>query len=80
MNIIAANLGIDPDIWGTVMVMLVMLAALVAIPFLDRGREPPTTSTEAFDWRKRGVAFVAMGLFWILLIVGLLQNLLTAEG
>ena len=80
MNIIAANLGIDPDIWGTVMVMLVMLAALLLIPFLDRGREAPATSREAFDWRKRGAAFVAMGLFWILLIVGLLQNLLTAEG
>ncbi len=80
MNIIAANLGIDPDIWGTVLVMLVMLAALLLIPFLDRGREPPTTSREAFDWRKRGAAFVAMGLFWILLIVGLLQNVLTAEG
>jgi quinol-cytochrome oxidoreductase complex cytochrome b subunit len=80
MNIVAAQLGIDPDIWGTVVVMLLMLGALLFIPFLDRGKHAPSTSAEAFDWRKRGWAFLAMGLFWFLLIVGLVQNALTAEG
>ena len=80
MNIIFANLGIDPDIWGTVLVMGVMLLALVAIPFLDRGDDTPHTFRDAFNWRKRGPAFIAMGLFWVLLVVGLIVNQVTAEG
>jgi ubiquinol-cytochrome c reductase cytochrome b subunit len=80
MNIVFANLGIDPDIWGTVVAMLVMLVALLSIPFLDRGRSAPSTTAEAFNWRKRGLAFAAMGLFWVLLVVGLIVNAVSAEG
>jgi quinol-cytochrome oxidoreductase complex cytochrome b subunit len=80
MNIVAANFGIDPDIWGTMIGMGLMLLALVAIPFLDRGAHEPDSTASAFDWRKRGWAFFAMGIFWFVLIVGLLQNALTAEG
>ena len=32
--------GLDPDIWGTIMGMVLMTAALVAVPFLDRGGAP----------------------------------------
>lgn len=80
MNIVAANLGIDPDIWGTVIVMALMLVVLLAIPFLDRARSAPTSFAEAFNWRKRGFAFAAMGIFWILLLVGLFVNAVTGEG
>lgn len=80
MNILAAQFGIDPDIWGTMVVMLVMLGALLAIPFLDRGKFAPISRAEAFDWRKRGPAFVAMSIFWVLLVVGLVVNAVTAEG
>ncbi|MGZ6256499.1 MAG: hypothetical protein ACXWMB_05740, partial [Candidatus Limnocylindria bacterium] len=80
MNIVAANFGIDPDIWGTMIGMGLMLLALVAIPFLDRAPHEPDSTASAFDWRKRGWAFFAMGIFWFVLIVGLMQNALTAEG
>jgi len=80
MNIVFAQLGIDPDIWGTVLVMTVMLVVLVIIPFVDRGKHAPISRAEAFDWRKRGFAFAAMGIFWILLVVGLVVNAVTAEG
>lgn len=80
MNIVAANLGIDPDIWGTVIVMVLMLALLLSIPFLDRGKKAPDSRAAALDWRKRGFAFAAMGLFWVLLVVGLIVNAVTAEG
>jgi ubiquinol-cytochrome c reductase cytochrome b subunit len=80
MNIFAANLGIDPDIWGTVTAMAVLLIALLVIPFLDRGEHPPETSAAAFDWRVRGWAFLAFGVFWLVLMVGLFENAITAEG
>ncbi len=80
MNIVAAQLGIDPDIWGTMLVMLLMLGVLLAIPFLDRGKVAPLSRLEAFDLRKRGLAFAAMGIFWVLLVVGLVVNAVTAEG
>jgi Cytochrome b subunit of the bc complex len=80
MNIVFANLGIDPDIWGTMLVMGVMLIALLAIPFLDRGKDAPHSWAAAFDWRKRGLAFFAMGLFWVLLVVGLFVNQVTDAG
>ena len=80
MNILAAQFGIDPDIWGTMLVMLVMLGALLVIPFLDRGKHAPISRAEAFDWRKRGWAFAAMGIFWVLLVVGLIVNEVTSEG
>jgi len=80
MNIVAANLGIDPDIWGTMIGMLVLLGTLLVIPFVDRGAREPDSRASAFDWRKRGWAFVAMSIFWIVLLIGLIQNALTAEG
>ena len=80
MNIVAASLGIDPDIWGTVIAMVVMLGVLLLIPFLDRGLRAPLTRAEAFDWRKRGLAFAAMIIFWVILVVGLFENSVTAAG
>ena len=41
MNIIAANFGIDPDIWGAVIAMAVLLIALLIIPFVDRAEHEP---------------------------------------
>lgn len=80
MNIIAANLGIDPDIWGTLIAMTVLLVALLVIPFVDRGKSEPENTSAAFDWRKRGWAFLAMGVFWIVMIVGVIQNALAEAG
>ena len=59
--------------------MLVMLGVLLLIPFIDRGLRAPLTRGEAFDWRKRGFAFAAMILFWVVLIGGVLVNQFSAE-
>jgi quinol-cytochrome oxidoreductase complex cytochrome b subunit len=80
MNIIAANLGIDPDIWGSVIGMGLLLAVLVVIPFLDRAKHEPESRAAAFDLRQRGFAFVAMGIFWVVLLLGVVSNFLTEAG
>ena len=80
MNIIAANLGIDPDIWGTVIAMVVMLIALLVIPFVDRSEHEPESTSAAFSLRKRGFAFAAMIVFWVVLIVGVVQNAIAEAG
>ncbi|HYK95698.1 MAG TPA: cytochrome b N-terminal domain-containing protein [Candidatus Dormibacteraeota bacterium] len=80
MNIIAANLGIDPDIWGTLIAMTVLLVALLVIPFVDRGPKEPDSTAAALNWRKRGWAFLAMGVFWFVMIVGVIQNALAEAG
>jgi quinol-cytochrome oxidoreductase complex cytochrome b subunit len=80
MNIVAANFGIDPDIWGTVIGMGLMLAALLVIPFVDRGDKEPDGAAAAFNWRERGWAFLAIGIFWLLLIVGVVQNAISEAG
>jgi quinol-cytochrome oxidoreductase complex cytochrome b subunit len=80
MNIFAANLGIDPDIWGAMIGVAVLLVALLLIPFLDGGSHEPDNAEEAFSLRKRGWAFLAMAIFWVVLIVGVVQNQLTEAG
>ncbi|HEY3002930.1 MAG TPA: cytochrome b N-terminal domain-containing protein [Kribbellaceae bacterium] len=68
------RLGIDPDIWGTVVGMLLMLGALLAVPWLDRAEREPRGWREAFDLRQRGWAFAAVALFWLVMVVGSVQN------
>ena len=72
--------GWEPDIWGTVLGMLIMLGALVAIPWLDRGRTEPVSWREAFDLRKRGWAFAAVVIFWGTMIIGIVTNAVTPVG
>lgn len=80
MNIIAASFGVDPDIWGAVIAMLVLLVALLIIPFVDRADREPQSIAEAFDLRKRGFAFAAMIVFWVVLIAGVVQNAISEAG
>jgi quinol-cytochrome oxidoreductase complex cytochrome b subunit len=80
INVLAAKAGIDPDIWGTVIAMALMLGALVAIPFIDRGEKEPTSLKEAFDWRTRKWAFLAIILFWVVMIAGIIQNVIAGAG
>ena len=54
--------------------------ALVVIPFVDRGEMEPDSSAAAFNWRKRGWAFLAMGVFFLILIVGVVQNAIAEAG
>jgi hypothetical protein len=74
------KLGINPDIWGTIVGMVLLLGALVVIPFVDRGEREPDSSAAAFAWRKRGWAFLAMAVFWLVLIVGVVQNAIAEAG
>jgi quinol-cytochrome oxidoreductase complex cytochrome b subunit len=81
MNVfVGEHLGIEPDIWGSIIGMTLLTLALVAIPFLDRGEAEPGSRAEAFNWRKRGWAFAAMGLFWLILLVGIIQNAVSGAG
>ena len=80
MNIVAANFGIDPDIWGTVVAIFLMAVVLVVIPFVDRSDHEPGSTAAAFNLRKRGLAFLAMGVFWVLLIVGVVQSAIAEAG
>lgn len=81
MNVfVGEHLGITPDIWGTMIGMVLMLGTLLAIPYLDRSAHEPGTRAEAFNWRKRGWAFAAMGVFWLVFIIGVVQNALAGAG
>ena len=80
MNIVAANFGIDPDIWGTVAAIILMAVVLLVIPFVDRSDHEPGSTAAAFNLRKRGWAFLAMGVFWVLLIVGVVQSAIAEAG
>ncbi len=81
MNVFVHDVfGIDPDIWGTMVGMALMLGALLIIPFVDRGDRAPEGWTAAFNWRKRGWAFAAMAVFWIVMVIGVLQNAVAGPG
>jgi len=80
MNVIVANLGIDPDIWGSVLGMVLMFGSILVIPFLDRRTTEPRGWAAAFDLRKRGWAFSAMAIFWLILILGLVASAITEAG
>jgi hypothetical protein len=80
MNIIVANMGMDPDIWGTVIGMVLMFGALLVIPFLDRGDLEPQGWAAAFSLRKRGWAFLAMAIFWAVLVFGMIASAITGAG
>lgn len=57
--------------------MLLMLAALLVIPFVDLSDHEPGSAAEAFNLRRRGWAFLAMGVFWMVMVVGMMQNFVT---
>jgi quinol-cytochrome oxidoreductase complex cytochrome b subunit len=73
--------GLNPDIWGTVIGMVLMAVALIAIPYLDRGGpDEPHSWEQALSWHERGWAIVAMGAFWVILIIGSVVNIVTPVG
>jgi menaquinol-cytochrome c reductase cytochrome b subunit len=71
---------LEPDIWGTVVGMALMTAALVVVPFVDRSDHEPASWGEALDLHQRGWAFLAMAVFWVTLITGVLTNAITPVG
>jgi quinol-cytochrome oxidoreductase complex cytochrome b subunit len=75
MNVfVGEHLGIEPDIWGTVVGMALMAGALLVVPFVDRGDKEPASWQEAFNLRRRGWAFLAIAVFWTVMLVGIVQN------
>jgi len=71
---------LEPDIWGTILGIVLITVALVLIPFIDRSDVEPSSWGEALDLQKRGWAFLAMSLFWVILITGVLTNAITPKG
>ena len=72
--------GLEPDIWGTMLGILLMTVALVAIPFVDRGASEPTSWEEALSLRRRGWAYLALAVFWVILIIGTITNIVSPKG
>jgi quinol-cytochrome oxidoreductase complex cytochrome b subunit len=70
---------LEPDIWGTVMGMVLMTVVLVVIPFVDPGKLEPRGWNEGLSVR-RSWAFLAMALFWAILIIGVVTNIVTPVG
>lgn len=74
------DLGIEPDIWGTLVGMALMTLALIAIPFLDRGKAALSGWREVFDRPTRGWAWAAMAVFWLVMILGVVRNFFAEAG
>ena len=57
-----------------------MTFAVVAISFLDLGRTQLTSWRDALDRRTRGWAWLAMTVFWLVLILRMLRNFIAEAG
>jgi quinol-cytochrome oxidoreductase complex cytochrome b subunit len=77
---VAIVFHLEPDIWGTMLGMLLMTVALVLIPFVDRASSEPASWEEALSLRRRGWAYLAMAVFWVILIIGTITNIVTPKG
>jgi hypothetical protein len=51
-----------------------MAGALLVVPFVDRDDKEPASWREAFNLRSRGWAFLAIAVFWTVMLVGIVQN------
>lgn len=80
MNMFVEKLGLEEDIWGTAIGMALMLGSLIIIPFVDREENEPASIAEAFDLKKRGWAFLAIGIFWLVFVIGVISNILSGPG
>ncbi|MHB8604848.1 MAG: cytochrome b N-terminal domain-containing protein [Thermoplasmatota archaeon] len=76
----AGMIGVDPDIWGVAAGMGLMVLALLAVPFVDRGDQEPANTREAFRMKKRWAAFAAIALFWIVFLIGTITNIVSPVG
>jgi quinol-cytochrome oxidoreductase complex cytochrome b subunit len=74
------DLGIEPDIWGTMVGMAIMTVALLAIPFVDGGRTALKSWRDALDLRARRWAWLAMAAFWLVMILGVVRNFIAEAG
>jgi menaquinol-cytochrome c reductase cytochrome b subunit len=73
--------GLEPDIWGTVAGMVLVTGTLIAVPYLDRGGPyEPRSWGEALSLPRRGWAYLAIVVFWAILIIGVVTNLVTPVG
>jgi hypothetical protein len=77
---VAIVFHLEPDIWGTMVGMLLMTVALVLIPFVDRASSEPVSWAEALSLRRRGWAYLLMALFWVILIIGSITNIVSPKG
>jgi hypothetical protein len=47
---------------------------------VDRGTAEPQNWSEGLSLRRRGWAFAMMGLFWAIMIIGVVTNIVTPTG
>jgi quinol-cytochrome oxidoreductase complex cytochrome b subunit len=69
-----------PDIWGTLLGSIIMIGALALVPVVDRMRGEPSSWREAFDLRRRGLAFGLIAIFWVVMIIGLVTDVVSPIG
>jgi hypothetical protein len=79
-RLVAILFNLQPDIWGTVIGMVLMLGGVLAVPFVDRAKHEPRGWAEAFNLRERGWAFLAIGVFWVIMIAGVVTNAVSPIG
>ncbi len=60
--------------------MAAMTLALVAIPFLDKGKTQLTSWREALARRTHGWAWFAMAIVCLVLILGMVRNFFAEAG
>jgi quinol-cytochrome oxidoreductase complex cytochrome b subunit len=77
---VGEHLGLEPDIWGTLIGIVVLFGALAIIPYVDPGENAPKNFKEVFDFKKRGYAYLAMAIFWLVFLVGVIQNMVAGAG
>ncbi|MDR3631099.1 MAG: cytochrome b N-terminal domain-containing protein [Desulfocapsaceae bacterium] len=77
---VGEHLGLEPDIWGTVIGVVMLFVSLALIPYVDPGENAPKNFKEVFDFKKRGYAYLAMSIFWLVFLVGVIQNMLAGAG
>jgi len=44
------------------------------MPFVNRSSEEPKAWLGALSWRQRGVAVLAIAVFWVIMITAVVQN------
>jgi quinol-cytochrome oxidoreductase complex cytochrome b subunit len=80
MNLFVEKLGLNPDIWGTVIAGMLMFVSLLLVPFVDRVEKEPENAKGVFNWKRRIWAFLAIALFWGVMITGIIINGVAGPG
>lgn len=79
-RLVAILFHMEPDIWGTVIGMVLMFLGVVLVPFVDRAKQVPRSWADALNLRQRGWAYLGIAVFWVVMIAGVATNAITPIG